>query len=648
MHDAGNEKAQADTIRKQAIDIFDDLKEKANQFELSKPPQALEDYRQRLARNEYNVLVVGEAKRGKSSFVNALIGRNLLPTDVDIATNQVFRVHHDEHETYRLRFEDNTTQAITAEQLTTYGSEAAAEPNGFPRFAKTLYWIEVDVPVRFLPMNMSALDTPGTGTLYAAHAQITQRFVPLADAVIYVLESSKPLDKLDIDFIEKILAVTHYIFFVQTKIDRFRREQWQEVQKRNEAILQKQFQNRLTETRVWPISSLNLMKAAQTNDEDYWIVSRHKQMDAALQPFLFKAAGWERCAQALTMADYYYTSSRNVLSSRLSGLETVSQQGVSAVQQLTFQRKQQFDAEWGSRGKKRKELMSHIQRTIALHKQSFTELLQTDSRLEMARRDKINAVKSIDEANTLGASMDADVIKEIIDKWHAVCEQSRLQAIALLNSFIEATSELIVPPSEPDLEIHIEDAVTIKGNLWDKLMKAQTGFRSTSKNAYIVAGIMSYFFTSSLFPPLAIVGILGAGVWAAARGWRAAQDTQLKEVQRALHEHLTDVLSEVRERFFFPNQAYDGQNLVNYYFDTLADAMEDQIQQIADEKSDEAQAEIARLDGEAKLDEQQRSMRTRQLQGRLSEWDNLGRLIRSTAMALQSSDRSLVTDPVDM
>ena len=137
--------------------------------------------------NTYQVLVVGEAKRGKSTFVNALIGRDILPTDVDIATSQVFRVCPAEGEAYRLRFEDDSQQEITAADLPRYGSQVVADTEGVPRLDQIIRWIEVDVPVRFLPANVRILDTPGLGALYAAHGQITHRFVPHADAVLFIL-----------------------------------------------------------------------------------------------------------------------------------------------------------------------------------------------------------------------------------------------------------------------------------------------------------------------------------------------------------------------------------------------------------------------------------------------------------------------------
>src|SRR3712207_7983332 len=89
---SGNATERTEGIRKQSVAVIDAIKAKAGEFELGKPPEALERHRRRLRENSYKVLVVGEAKRGKSTFVNALIGQDILPTDVDVATSQIFNI----------------------------------------------------------------------------------------------------------------------------------------------------------------------------------------------------------------------------------------------------------------------------------------------------------------------------------------------------------------------------------------------------------------------------------------------------------------------------------------------------------------------------------------------------------------------------
>src|ERR687894_322312 len=287
---SGNKTEQTEGIRKQSVAVLGALTAKAGEFELGEPPQALGRHRRRLRENTYKVLVVGEAKRGKSTFVNALIGRDILPTDVDVATSQVFNIRPSEREAYRVRYEDDSAREITAEDLPRYGSRAMPEAGVVPALEEIVRWIEVDVPVRFLPKGVSILDTPGLGSLYAGHAQITYRFVPEADAVIFVLESGQPVVDEDLKFIEQILTVTRNIFFVQTKIDQYSKEDWQNIQSRNQEILKERFKGRLADTRVWPVSSTNLRKAASADgkaqEEAYLMVSRHKELTAAMQAFL--------------------------------------------------------------------------------------------------------------------------------------------------------------------------------------------------------------------------------------------------------------------------------------------------------------------------------------------------------------------------
>ena len=51
--------------------------------------EQLEKQLDRIQNSATTILVCGEFKRGKSTFVNALIGRNICPTDVDICTSVV-------------------------------------------------------------------------------------------------------------------------------------------------------------------------------------------------------------------------------------------------------------------------------------------------------------------------------------------------------------------------------------------------------------------------------------------------------------------------------------------------------------------------------------------------------------------------------
>src|SRR5918997_4303057 len=147
----GNKTEQTEGIRKQSVAVLGALTAKAGEFELGEPPQALGRHRRRLRENTYKVLVVGEAKRGKSTFVNALIGRDILPPDVDVATSQVFNIRPSAQEAYRLRYEDGSGREILLEDLPRYGSQIALDAGVVPTADQVIRWIEVEVPIRFLP-----------------------------------------------------------------------------------------------------------------------------------------------------------------------------------------------------------------------------------------------------------------------------------------------------------------------------------------------------------------------------------------------------------------------------------------------------------------------------------------------------------------
>src|SRR5215217_8983523 len=146
---SGNATGQVEGIRQQTVAVLDELISRAGEFELADPPPALDLCRKKLSENAYKVLVVGEAKRGKSTFVNALIGQDILPTDVDVATSQVFNIRPSEREAYRVRFEDGSEREILPEELPLYGSQTGADAGTVPASDQIVRWIEVDVPVRF-------------------------------------------------------------------------------------------------------------------------------------------------------------------------------------------------------------------------------------------------------------------------------------------------------------------------------------------------------------------------------------------------------------------------------------------------------------------------------------------------------------------
>jgi predicted GTPase len=632
---------RAETARRKAIKVLERLAEKGVRFDLPAPQPALEQCRIKMAENRYKVLVVGEAKRGKSSFINAIIGRDILPTEQQIATSQVFCVSQAERESYRLRFEDGSEKPITLADLPRYGSQEFADEQGEPQLSETIKWIEVEVPVRFLPKGLALLDTPGTGSMYVRHAQITHRYAREADAIIFVLDSEKPIIQEELDFLNMILGVTRSVFFIQTKIDAFSKDTWQEIQRRNQEVLRQKFADRLPDNRVWPISNLNLRKAAMTESEqdadDYIMVSRHKELAAALHAFLARVVGWSRTVDAMLLAEQYHSSSRKILSTRSANLSEESKKKRADFQKMQMQRNQQFDADWGERGQKRKEAMDRIRKVITAAKINFRQAMEPGSEIIMALESKIDQLKSIRKANHLPEMISSEFTSKISEEWQQICDQVKDQCLQVLSAFIEdaeAVQKGIDPKVAGPAGVN-RSRGRFKNDWWARVKTARMDFFTASG---LGAGILFFVPTVTIGLSLALMaGIL----LATARGLFKGGEVQVRNAQQELRKYLNQVVQQVRRHFFEVNIKSSYSNRVDEYFDDLEKNLSERIHAIAKLKLEESQAEIARLSKEDQLNEEERKAKAAQSREQLAEWDALGLSIREVISELKELDKSM-------
>ena len=635
-----------ESIRRRTVSILEELSEKNAQLGLATLPKELEEARKKFAANAYSVLVVGEAKRGKSSFVNALMGRELLPTDVDIATNQVFRVSQAARDAFRLRFDNDTTRSISAAELLEYGSQAITDRNAQLRVnLEHLRWIEVDVPMPFLPTGVCLHDTPGLGSLYAAHAQITHRFIPEADAVIFVLDSSSPISQFELQFLETILDVTRHVFFIQTKIDLYDKEHWQEIQRRHQAILAERFGNRLLDTRVWPISNFNLLKAAEVEEQGgnpagFINLSRQPQLSSALEIFLLRVAGPNRCSDALMLADRYYTSSRKTLAANIASLTGTTTQELNTQQQQVDQLLQEFEADWGSRGSKRRDLLAKVQNIANASRQSMAGLIMSGGELETDMLKKIQAIRSFDEANKLGGGMAEQIVNASAARWRDLCEQARQNYANLLGSLIEVSDALLAGPEDPNLSSYVGPAVAVKDDLFDKLGKAPQSFVTAGNVAFAIIYVAAFFFPITW--GVALIGTAIGGIFGVVRNWGEVNEEHLTVARNRLAEHLAQIMKEVRKRFLEPDMLYNGMNLVNYHFDSLIHTAQEQIEDIVAGKSEDIRKKSRTLQEQSEMDKEQRAAKKEELQQQLTEWDQSGRSLRAINTQLADLEQELI------
>lgn len=184
----------------------------------------------------FRLVVMGEIKKGKSSFINALLNtENLVPVADEIATSTVFKIHYAAELNYKVHFLSYTEKAplsITPEEVEQYGTESGNPGNQYD-----VDFIEVGYPAPLLKAGLFLIDTPGLGGLFKAHKRITWQCVPKADAVAFVTDCSNPIGKSEIAHIETVLKITQRIFFIHTKAATVDSESLQSIKRNNLNIL---------------------------------------------------------------------------------------------------------------------------------------------------------------------------------------------------------------------------------------------------------------------------------------------------------------------------------------------------------------------------------------------------------------------------
>lgn len=165
----------------------------------------------------FRLVVMGEIKKGKSSFINAMLGeKDLVPVSSNVATSTIFKIRYGHQRAYRVFFRKESNRQpleINESELSYYGTE-----DGNPGNREQVDFIEVSCPAPLLRSGVVVIDTPGLGGLFKGHKQITYQYVPKADAVFFVTDSMEsPIGQLELEYINDIRRITPLLYFVQTK-----------------------------------------------------------------------------------------------------------------------------------------------------------------------------------------------------------------------------------------------------------------------------------------------------------------------------------------------------------------------------------------------------------------------------------------------
>lgn len=169
----------------------------------------------RVSEGRFYVACVGQFKRGKSTLINALIGRAVLPTGFVPITAVPTVVRFGEHLRASIQARDGCWREAPLSELERYVSEKHNPEN-----AKGIIGVEVFVPSLLLAGGLCLVDTPGLGSVFAGNSASTYKFIPHIDATLVVTGADPPLAGEELALVEAVAQRAPELILVLNKADR--------------------------------------------------------------------------------------------------------------------------------------------------------------------------------------------------------------------------------------------------------------------------------------------------------------------------------------------------------------------------------------------------------------------------------------------
>jgi GTPase SAR1 family protein len=234
----------------------------------------------KLAEDRFTLAVVGQFKRGKSSLMNAIIGRELLPTGVLPLTSAITVLKYGPTE----RLEVCRENSIFPNELPVSALPDYVTEKGNPANEKKVKTVSVELPVPFLRCGIEFVDTPGVGSAITANTATTYDFLPKCDAVLFVTSVDTPMTSIELDFLKEVQEYVDKIFFVVNKIDLMTDNEQREILGFVVETIRSQIG--YNNVKIFPISARFGIDARTSGDPILYEQSGLKALEEALASFL--------------------------------------------------------------------------------------------------------------------------------------------------------------------------------------------------------------------------------------------------------------------------------------------------------------------------------------------------------------------------
>ncbi|MCT7982599.1 dynamin family protein [Laspinema sp. A4] len=294
-----------------------------------------------LRQGVFRLLVLGDMKRGKSTFLNALIGENLLPADVNPCTALLTVLRYGKQKTVTVYFKEGQPPErldfSTFKQRYTIDPEEAKTLEQEKRCAfPEVNYAVVEYPLALLEKGIEIVDSPGLNDTEARN-EMSLNYIKNCHGILFVLRAGQPVtlgERRYLDNYIKGRGLT--VFFLinawdeisKGLIDPDDREERQEAEEK----LRQVFHSNLTDycqvdgydlyhERVFEISSLQALRRRIKDPAQSLQGTGFPEFMGAINTFLTQERAVAQMRQARTLARQSTDRVREAIARRIPLLD---------------------------------------------------------------------------------------------------------------------------------------------------------------------------------------------------------------------------------------------------------------------------------------------------------------------------------------
>jgi GTP-binding protein EngB required for normal cell division len=167
-----------------------------------------------IIQDEISVAVLGRFKAGKSSFLNHLLGRDLLPVGVIPVTAVVTKIDYGPKERALVHFLDGHSEQTPVDSIRQFIAESENPDN-----IKQVATVRVEAPWLESLRGLRFVDTPGLESALAHNTETALRWLPNVGLALVAVSIDTPLSQQDIELLKDLRQYTPNISILLAKAD---------------------------------------------------------------------------------------------------------------------------------------------------------------------------------------------------------------------------------------------------------------------------------------------------------------------------------------------------------------------------------------------------------------------------------------------